>query len=99
MAREWFPILDRLQEGMSLLDELLNGDLQSVSKYLLPLVNRGWEATHTATHTAPLKEGGETMHITPFKEGSQASAISEGGESSFTLLEGWSSGMEVKVKH
>ena len=94
MARECFPILDRLQEGMSLLDELLNGDLQSVSKYLLPLVNRGWEGTHTT----PLSKLGDTMHITPFKEGSQASAVSEGGESSFTLLEGWSSGMEAKVK-
>lgn len=95
MVREWFPILDRLQEGMLLLDELLKGNLQSVSKYLLPLVSQGGETTHTT----PLSKGGKTMHITPFKEGSQASPVSKGGESSFTLLECWSGGLEAKVKH
>lgn len=104
MVRDWFPILDRLQEGRALLDELLSGDLQSVSSYLFPLVSRGEETTHIPS----LKEGGEATYTTafskgdevaPFKEISPASTVSEGEGSVCTPLEDWSGGVEAKVKH
>ena len=65
MIQDWLPVLDRLQEGRSLLDELLSGDLQSVSRYLLPLVGQAG----TTTDTSALKEGGVTTPTTFLKEG------------------------------
>lgn len=65
MVQDWLPVLDRLQEGRSLLDELLSGDLQSVSRYLLPLVGQAGATTDTSA----LKEGGETTPTTFLKEG------------------------------
>ena len=64
MVQDWLPALDRLQEGRSLLDELLSGDLQSVSRYLLPLVGQAG----ATTDITPLKEGGESTQTTPSKE-------------------------------
>ena len=65
MVQDWLPVLDRLQEGRSLLDELLSGDLQSVSRYLLPLVSQAGATTDTSA----LKEGGVTTPTTFLKEG------------------------------
>ena len=65
MVQDWLPVLDRLQEARSLLDELLSGDLQSVSRYLLPLVSQAGATTDTSA----LKEGGVTTPTTFLKEG------------------------------
>ena len=65
MVQDWLPVLDRLQEGRSLLDELLSSDLQSVSRYLLPLVGQAG----ATTDTTPLKEGGATTPTFHLKEG------------------------------
>ena len=76
MVQDWLPVLDRLQEARSLLDELLSGDLQSVSRYLMPLVGQAGATTDTTplkeggatTPTFHLKEGGAPIPITPSKE-------------------------------
>lgn len=67
MVQDWLPVLDQLKEGRSLLDELLSGDLQSVSRYLLPLVRQAG----ATTPTTPMKEGGATKPTTPSKEGGE----------------------------
>ena len=77
MVQDWLPVLDQLQEGRSLLDELLSGDLQSVSRYLLPLVGQAGATTDTTSSkeggatipTSHLKEGGATTPTTSLKEG------------------------------
>ena len=76
MVQDWLPVLDRLQEGRSLLDELLSGDLQSVSRYLLSLVGQAGATTGTTaskegratTPTTFLKKGGAPTPTTPSKE-------------------------------
>lgn len=110
MIRDRFPVLDRSHEGMALLDELLNGDLQAVSEYLVPLVGQVEQSTRTTpveegertTRDLPPKEEDESVRITSFKEeeeSSQPSLVSQAGEGSCALLEDWSGGPEAKVKH
>ena len=110
MIRDRFPILDRLHEGVALLDELLSGDLQTVIKYLVPLVSQVEKTTGTTLltdegetmHNPPLKEKDETVHTSSFKEvegSSQPSLVVQGEESFSTVLADLSGGLEDKVKH